>query len=117
MLTADDTPTIRLAIQRRLGREPGVAICDIKFGKAAGEIAVGILALVGAEKATIARSRFNLPDPFEIGHLHDEIDEIAEHLKVAARDHFTAALAVSAEHEIAGTGLKGRWARYGLRHV
>jgi len=33
MLTADDTPTIRFALSRRLGKEPGVEICDLKFQK------------------------------------------------------------------------------------
>ena len=115
MLTADDTPTIRRAILRRLGVEPNVRVCDIKFEKAPGEISVGILANVGDH--IITRSAFVLPDPFELGHLHNEIDEISVQYRLAAKDHFTAALPVSDEKFLAGTGLRGNWARYGLRHV
>jgi hypothetical protein len=115
MLTADDTPTIRHSILKRLGLEPNVRICDIKFQKAAGEISVGVLANVGNH--IITRSAFVLPDPFELGHLHNEIDEIAVQYRLAARDHFTAALPVSEERFLRGTGLRGNWARYGLRHV
>lgn len=112
MLTADDTPTIRFAVLRRLGTEPGVRICDIKFGKGDGVIAVGIIAALG--DSIITKSRFDLPDPFEHGHLIAEIDEIAEQYKKARRDFFTAALPISEEKTLAGTGTRGRWARYGL---
>ena len=115
MLTAEDTPTIRHAITRRLGVEPGVRLCEIKFHKVPGEVSVGILANVG--DFLITRSTFVLPDPFELGHLHNEIDEIAMQYRLAAKDHFTAALPVSEEKTLPGTGLRGNWARYGLRYV
>lgn len=130
MLTASDTPTIRFAITRRLDQEPGIAVADIKFAKVgrgdwyagdgevlqrAGEpfIRVGLLLQVG--HTIVLRSRFDLPDPFEIGHLHAEIDEVAEGCKRARKDFFTAALPVTEEKPLAGTGLRGRWSRYGLR--
>lgn len=115
MLTADDTPTIRHAILRRLGTEPNVRICEIKFHKGAGEISVGVLSNVGDH--LISTSAFVLPDPFELGHLHNEIDEIAASYRVMQRDHATAALPVSEVKTLPGTGLRGNWARYGLRHA
>lgn len=131
MLDQDDTPTIRFAIQRRLSLEPGVRICDIKFEKyergdpycdpvnhlwaIADEpfIRVGLVAALGS--SIITRSRFDLPVPFEHGHLIAEIDEIAEQYKEARRDVFTADLPVSEEKTVRGTGMRDRWARYGLR--
>ena len=132
MLTDADTPTIRFAILRRLGQEPGVKVCDIKFEKyrrgeqylarfdpqvwAVAEepfIRVGMVSLLG--ETMVTRSRFDLPVPFEIGHLHAEIDEIAEQYKRARKDFFTAALPVSEEKHVEGTGMRGRWKLYGLR--
>ncbi len=115
MLTGDDTPTIRNAILKRLGTEPAVHVCDIKFQKGNGEIGVGIQAFVGEHYQT--RSLFVLPDPFEIGHLHDEIDEIAAQYRQVRRDPFTEALPVSEEKSVPGSGLRGKWSRYGLRYV
>lgn len=113
MLTADDTPTIRNAILKRLGAEPGVIICEMKFAKTPGLIAVGLVATLG--NTIIVKSRFDLPDPFEHGHLVAEIDEIAEQYKLARRDFFTARLPVSEAKTLPGTGTRGRWERYGLR--
>lgn len=128
MLTADDTPTIRFAITRRLDKETGISVADIQFQKyAMGEryrniedkryefsnepfVRVGLLLEVGP---IIAKSVFDLPVPFEHGHLIAEIDEIAEAVKVARKDFFTAALPVSEEKTLPGTGLRGRWKRYG----
>jgi hypothetical protein len=117
VLTSDDTPTIRLAINRRLGILPGVHVCDIKFaGRGSGTIGVAILATFsGAGEGIIADAKFELPDPFEHGHLLDELDEVAESWKTARRDHFLAALPVSERKFLPGTGMRGRWGRYGLR--
>ncbi len=116
MLTDEDTPTIRHAINRRLGNEPGVTICDIKFGKGMNYIVVGILAELD-NGGPITRSRFELPIPFEHAHLIDEIDEIAEHMKAARKAHFGrgSGLILTPERQLQGSGLRGRWARYGLR--
>lgn len=110
MLTADDLPTIRFAIVRRLDLEPGVKICDLKMVPRPGCIAVGVLAMINETAHVI--SRFELPDPFELSHLHDEIDEIAEHVKTA-RKNAGAGLLELPERTIPGTGLRGRWLRYG----
>lgn len=113
MLTADDTPTIRFAITRRLDAEPGVEICEIKFAKHPDHIAVGILATLG--KTIVTRSRFDLPNSFELSHLHDEIDEIAEQYKAARKVYFGrgGSFLIQPERQLDGSGLRGRWAKYG----
>ena len=111
MLTADDTPTIRFAILRRLDQEPGVKVCEVKFQQHHDCLSVGLLATLG--DSIITRSRFDLPLHFEHSHLINEIDEIAEQYKVARRDFFTAGRAVSEEKTLDGTGLRGRWISYG----
>lgn len=115
MLTDEDIPTIRNAIYRRLNAEPGVTICDIKFGHGLNYIAVGVLATI--DDGPITRSRFDLPIPFEHGHLIEEIDEIAEQFKAARKAHFGSGsgLILTPERQLQGRGLRGRWARYGLR--
>lgn len=111
MLTADDTPTIRFAINRRLDAEPGVRVIDIKFRKEPGVIAVHLELTVGG--ALSVNSDFHLPDPFELGHLHNEIDEVAEACKQARLDFWRNGRVMAGRKELAGTGLRGRWARYG----
>lgn len=134
MLYASDTPSIRFALHRRLDHEPGVQIVDIKFEKyKAGDrytadlggkiwavanepfIRVGVLATLGG--TILTRSRFDLPVPFEIGHLRNEIDEIAEQYKAARKEYFGRGHGVilTPETQLRGTGLRGRWADYGTR--
>src|SRR6266849_1755735 len=110
MLTANDLPTIRFAIVRRLDAEPGVIIYDLKMLPRPGRIEVGVEAEIDGHLRT--RSRFDLPDPFELSHLHDEIDEIAEQFKVV-RKNGGGGLLTLPERMIEGTGLRGRWLRYG----
>lgn len=116
MLTDEDTPTIRNAILRRLDIEPGVTICEVKFARGRGYIAVGVLAELD-NGGPLCRSRFELPNPFEHGHLIEEIDEIAEQFKAARKAHFGtgSGLILTPERQLQGSGLRGRWARYGLR--
>jgi hypothetical protein len=133
MLTDQDTPTIRHAITRRLSLEPGVTICDIKFGRfvkgdwyamddgmlvVADEpfLRVGVLATID-DGDTITRSRFDLPAEFEHGHLVAEIDEIAEQYKAARKERIGhgGGLILTPERQLQGSGLRGRWSRYGLR--
>jgi hypothetical protein len=115
MLTDEDTPTIRNAIMKRLDLELGVKICDIKFGKGLHHIAVGLVATI--DDGPITMSRFDLPIPFEHGHLIEEIDEIAEQFKAARKAHFGngSGLILTPERQLQGTGLRGRWARYGMK--
>lgn len=128
MLTGDDIPTIRWAIIRRLDKEPGVNVADIQVAVLnrgdwydergvvmradTSFIRVGVVLALG--NSIVVKSRFDLPDPFEIGHLHSEIDEIAEGCKRARKDFFTASLDVSEAKPVPGTGLRGKWNRYGF---
>jgi hypothetical protein len=132
MLTENDTPTVRFALIRRLDKEPGVEICDLKFEKyrigdsyrdldnggieriaAVPFMRVGLLATLGG--TLITRSVFDLPIPFSLQHVHDQVDEIAEQFKAARKDAFGrgAGMILTAEKQLAGTGLRGRWAMYG----
>lgn len=110
MLTAADLPTIRYAIMRRISGLHGVTYSEVKMKPHPGYIAVGVLVEIG--RHVLATSRFDLPDPFELAHLHNEIDEIAEHIK-AVRKNGGKGLLTLPERQIAGSGLRGRWLRYG----
>jgi hypothetical protein len=109
MLTGDDVPTIRHAILKRLDAEPGVQVADIPVELAADCIRVGVLAMLG--ETLVVRSRFDLPPEFEIGHLHNEIDEIAEQYKAARADFWKQARMIAGERAVKGTGLRGRWGK------
>ncbi len=113
MLNRTDTPTIRNAIHKRLGKERGVTICEIKFWQHEDCISVGVLATV--DEGPITRSLFDLPPEWDIRHLWDEIDEVAEQMKAARKAHFGRGGLPMAKPEVqlAGTGLRGRWAKYG----
>lgn len=121
MLTSGDTPTIRFAIRRRLDQERDAYVFEPILCQpyARGEwftdkntgllclvgepfIRVGVLIELGRGKTIIVRSQFDLPDPFEHGHLLNEVDEIAEALKKARKGH-----------KVNGTGMRGNWGRYG----
>lgn len=113
MLTETDLPIIRHAITKRLGAERGVRIVGIPMQAKDGHIAVGVLAVLD-EGSLIVSSQFHLPIPFELAHLHNEIDEMAEQYK-AARVKFWASGRVMKipATALAGSGLRGNWARYG----
>lgn len=132
MLYADDTPTIENAITRRLDKESGVTVVnpiltktyvkgewykDIETGleRKAGEpfIRVGVQVILGPAELGTARSWFDLPIPFEHGHLLNEIDQIAEQCKLALKDIRMAPWDRSARLA-KGTGLRGNWGRYGV---
>jgi hypothetical protein len=122
MLTVTDTPTIRRAIMKRLDRSLGIDSVDMKFAKFPGSHITVMLALnlgwVGG-KVFLVNSSFDLPDPFEHGHLLDEIDQVAEQVKAARKDFFGRGPGVirTPGTQLAGTGRRGLWARYGLRHA
>lgn len=108
MLTGEDIPTIRNAIQKRLGAERGVTLRDIPIELSEDCIQVGVLATLG--ETLIVSSRFDLPSEFEISHLHNEIDEISEHYKTARADFWlNARMMAEPKRKIPGTGLRGRW--------
>ena len=107
MLTGNDVPTIRHAIIKRLSTEPGVAIADIPVDVAHDCIRVGVIVTLG--ESLLVRSRFDLPSEFELVHLHNEIDEIAEQYKAARKDFWSNGRMMVGEKAVPGTGLRGRW--------
>ena len=122
MLTFDDKATIENAIFKRL-HEPGkTEIADLKVENHPNAtppyIAVGVWLIledrIGREGLIDPRSFFDLPAEFEHSHLLNEIDEIAEQLKVVRRETvFSNLLAVPKKEGprqfVTGTGLRGRW--------
>jgi hypothetical protein len=114
MLTYEDEPTIRHAMMKRLDREPGVEICEIKIVKLRDCISVGVLAVIS--HGPQFRSLFHLPLSFELRHVHNEIDEIAEQYKKGRAEFFRQAhfgQQYVPDQWLLGTGLRGRWAKYG----
>jgi hypothetical protein len=85
MLSYDDAPTIRHAILKRLDREPGVRLIGIYARRFPRFIGVGVEALV--RERLVTRSHFRLPARFALRQLHNEIDQVAEQIKAAWRDH------------------------------
>lgn len=117
MLTIGDEPIIRRALARRIGSEPGVSILEIKVVGHKRHIAVGLL--IHVDDKVLVKSVFDLPPVFELKHVHNEADEIAEACKEARRKlQFTGAYlpelgAVSEVFAAMGTGRRGRWAQLG----
>lgn len=117
MLTYADAPTIRHAIIRRLSKEVGVAIADIKIEDRPDCIRVGVWLLrvdLPTEDGIVdTRSWFELPKQFYLRDLHNQIDEVAEQSKIAKRE---AGLKIihrpgleAMRKDIIGTGLRGSW--------
>lgn len=113
MLHAEhDTPLIRNALHRRLDKERGVRIDDIKFLRTDTHLQVRVEIEVGGALNLI--SEFDLPNTFEHGHLINEIDEIAEACKRARMEFWLSGRPVfEGRRELPGTGLRGNWCRYG----
>ena len=131
MLAEDAGPTIRWAILKRLDKEPGAnlvgggishccqgdtywdydtnaeAVAVLPFFRVVTEIVLdGLIETV---------SRFDLPIPFELRHLHNEIDEIAEHFKAVRREFYGrgAPMLIGTEKQLKGNGMRGNWKKYG----
>jgi len=123
MLTAADEPIIRRALERRLdasrGGASGVRVLEITIKEHKRHIAVGVLLHV--DDKIIVRSIFDLPPSFELRHVHNEADEIAEGCKQArATLRFTGPGSVplgalSEEFTAKGTGRRGNWRMYGTK--
>lgn len=129
MLTSDDDATIRFAIRWRLDGEPGAYVMEptlvqpIRKGEwytdvktrldvQAREDFIRVVVEIVLGKTVGVLSEFHLPDPFEHGHLLNEVDEIAEHLKKVRKGAFSSPL-MAAVRKVDGTGTRGRWDRYG----
>lgn len=110
MLNADDSlPIIKHALHRRLGKEPGVRVADVRCLVAKDHIAVFVDLAAGDLGL---HSEFHLPLEFEHAHLIDQIDEIAEQVKAARMSYWLSGRQTE-RRELSGTGLRGRWAQYG----
>ncbi len=116
MLTYDDEPTIRWAIERRMDKEPGVK-CSYVHVEPCLEamppfLAVGVTVELGL--GMDVTSVFHVPSQFEHGHLMNELDEIAEKVKEARAHFFRNGMDFSGKRvELKGTGHRGHWKRYG----
>ena len=115
MLTYEDEPTIRNAITKRLGKEPGVALYEVKATDRTTHIhvAVGMILTDRATNGGVVdvTSEFDLPPSFDLIQLHNEIDEIAEGVKEARRKAGLRVLYMPGQHReaVKGTGMRGHW--------
>lgn len=115
----EDNATIRNAILKRLDKEPGVQVADIRIEKMDDCIAVGVWAVimdVSDRALPDARSFFDLPLEFAHAHLLNEIDEIAEQIKAVRKKAGPfAVFTPDVEHKrelLVGTGRRGRWYKH-----
>ncbi len=119
MLTLEeDEPIIRNALTKRLDSEPGVRVLEVTAKAHPQHIAVGVEWMVA--DIVHGTSLFHLPPQFEISHVLNECDEIAEACKEAKRT-FALRLAglpdegaKSERFTAKGTGPRGHW-KYGER--
>ena len=112
MLSAEnDIPIIRHAITKKLGAERGVTIYDLVIREVKDCIRVGVITVLDGPGGIQTESRFELPKQFELRHVHNEIDQIAEMIKMARRDFWAngKTLPGSIERQIIGTGMRGLW--------
>lgn len=116
MLEADtDDPIIRRAIDRRLGKEPGVYILGIQVRTMPDCITVKIAAEI--DDMINFAAVFDLPLQFQHIHLINEIDEICEKAKEARRK-FGRKLSggllteIVKRESLGGTGRRGRWKQF-----
>lgn len=112
-------PLIRRALQRRLTNEhiPGLRVLDIIIKDHKRHIAVGVLWQMN--DLAVGSSVFDLPAQFELTHVHNEADEIAEQAKEARRRFLLHGMAdkgaISETYTAKGTGRRGNWRQYGER--
>ena len=122
MLTYADDATIRNAIHKRLGREAGCEIADIRIvnqpDATPPHIEVGVWGIIRDRVQDTGlidtRSHFDLPAEFSHSHLLNEIDQVAEQVK-AARTKTNVGRIVwepgktQPREALKGTGLRGLW--------
>lgn len=115
MLTYDDKPTINNAILKRLDKEPGVQIAEIKIQKQPDCIAVGLWILL--DGWIDVRCFFDLPPEFGVIQIHNEIDECAEQCKRARSEAGFSQVAwvpgmEKSRHQVNGNGRRGNWDKF-----
>ena len=132
MLAEDAAPTIRWATTKRIEKEPGLRLVDggiqhFRQGDPywdydAGAESTAVLPFFRVNlfieiRALMIRmeSRFDLPIPFELRHLHNEIDEIAEQAKQIKSEVLVGGkpMLVGVDKVLQGNGMRGNWAKYG----
>ena len=113
MLTAEhDLPIIRHALNKKLGAERGVIMLDPKIQVWDQCIRIEVTTILDEMDGLEVESIFELPLEFELAHLHNEIDEIAEHFKKARADWWKNGRALppgTLARDLPGTGLRGLW--------
>ncbi len=110
LLSARDEPTIRHIIDSRLTSLSNVAILEIKIKQALGCVKIAILLDVDHLRLVLD-SYFELPLYFERTALLNEIDEIAEGIKLARLETLVCS-DVRPEpltRQLPGSGIRGRW--------
>lgn len=111
MLSFDDEPTIRWAIIKRLDKEPGIRVLEVRCKRhmegTLEVIKVGVQVFIGDQITAI--SRFDLPGSFYHNQLLNEIDEMAEHFKQALLKFTLLGEGKERAASIAGNGLRGNW--------
>ena len=100
---------IRWSILKKLDVLPGVKIYDVNIRPKKDHIRVEIRATLF--DGLRVKSCFELPPSFELRHLHNQIDEIAEQYKAVFVDFFGRGhhLVGAPDKVMAGTGLRGGW--------
>ena len=118
MLAYDDWPTIKNAIQKRVGAEPGIRVVDIKIKNLGdpkspeGEfIKIGVEVLIDSHWE--AFSVTELPKEFQHIHLLNQIDEMIESFKAARLNGWKKGEISDVKNptlnRLPGTGLRGHW--------
>lgn len=112
----DNEPQIRWAILKKLDLLPGVKIYDVIIrsrqtpGPKPKQDCIAVMIRATLFDGLDVTSRFELPPEFELRHLHNEIDEIAEQYKAVFVDFWGRGHIIGAPDKVmAGTGLRGRW--------
>lgn len=111
MLTYHDEPIIRNGVTKRLDKERGVRVIDVKTKPGDGCLRVRVLATI--DDVLHINGKFELPPEFDYKHLHNEIDQLAEQAKEARRDFWAKGRPERVERmPLRGTGMRGLWARH-----
>lgn len=112
MLTYEDEPTIRNALEKRLESEPGVKSVDIHIKNRPHDDPPHIRVSVQTKLylvPKIVKSRFDLPSEFDYWQLHNELDEIAESYKEVCSFLRKGFPPEGVEVELGGRGVRGNW--------
>ncbi len=104
-----DLPIVRQAILNKLDKERGVKVCDMPMRDHKDYIAIGVMSLI--DGTLLVRSVFHLPPWFDLRHVHNELDQIAEQYKAARVNFWTNGRNLEDKNQyfVSGTGHRGLW--------